>query len=234
MIRMRTLLRALPAVLLALGLSTPSAHAQDANETPWVYKVRITNITKGIDLTEGLVYTPILLAVHRADVHVFELGEPASEPLAILAEGGDTVPLAGLLRETPGVRSVTDTGAPLLPGSSVEVEIPFRSRSDVLSLASMLLPTNDGFIALDAVQLPWYRNHEVTYFSPGYDAGSERNDELCASIPGPHCGGEGYSPVGGEGKVHIHNGIHGVGDLAPENYDWRNPTAKISIRLVRK
>ena len=33
-------------------------------------------------------------------------------------------------------------------------------------------------------------------------------------------------PGGGEGFVHIHRGIHGVGDLAPSTFDWNMvPTA---------
>jgi hypothetical protein len=89
-----------------------------------------------------------------------------------------------------------------------------------ISLASMMLPTNDGFIALDSVPAP--RHGSSTFYSPGYDAGTEANDELCASIPGPTCGGAGLSPgdnPGDEKFVHIH-------------YDWRNPVAKITISRV--
>jgi len=45
------------------------------------------------------------------------------------------------------------------------------------------------------------------------------------------CGGVGGSPgIGGEGFVHIHAGIHGIGDLLPARYDWRNPVAKVVIQ----
>ncbi len=46
-----------------------------------------------------------------------------------------------------------------------------------------------------------------------YDAGTEINDEVCASIPGGlSCGGgEGYNPEDGEGFVHPHPGLHGEG-----------------------
>ena len=81
-------------------------------------------------------------------------------------------------------------------------------------------------------------NQTLTLYSPAYDAGSERNDELCASIPGPffaECGGAGSGgkPGGGEGYVHIHAGIHGIGDLHPAQRDWRNPVAQITIRRSR-
>jgi hypothetical protein len=87
----------------------------------------------------------------------------------------------------------------------------------------MLAITNDGFVALNSVPA-----RPGTYMIPVYDAGSEINDELAVNIPGP--GGEGYNSADGEGFVHIHAGIHGIGDLPePENLDWRNPAAKITI-----
>ena len=95
----------------------------------------------------------------------------------------------------------------------------------------MLLPTNDSFVALNRVRLPRYG--KATYFARGYDAGSEPNDEWCANIPGPVCGGAGASPeAGGEGFVHVANGIHGIGDLDAAVYDWRNPVAKVVIKAV--
>jgi N-methylhydantoinase B/oxoprolinase/acetone carboxylase alpha subunit len=70
----------------------------------------------------------------------------------------------------------------------------------------------------------------VTVNALVYDAGTEPNDELCANIPGPVCGGEGGSPdVDGEGFVHIHAGIHDIDDLPAQDYDWRNPGARITI-----
>jgi hypothetical protein len=46
--------------------------------------------------------------------------------------------------------------------------------------------------------------------------------------------GAGGAPAGGEeGYVHIHAGIHGVGDLEPGMRDWRNPVARITIRRVK-
>ena len=99
----------------------------------------------------------------------------------------------------------------------------------------MMLPTNDGFIGLNSVLAP--RRGTLVYLSPGYDAGSEPNDELCLNIPGPTCGGEGSSPLNdpaNEGYVHINRGIHGIGDLSASVYDWRNPVAKITISRVSR
>jgi hypothetical protein len=102
----------------------------------------------------------------------------------------------------------------------------------------MLIPTNDAFVALNAVQLPYPGWPTQTYTAVAYDAGSEVNDELCSSTPGPlfaECGGSGGGGRvgGGEGFVHVHRGMHGVGDFKPIGRDWRNPVAEVRVRLVR-
>ena len=192
-----------------------------------VYHVTITNLTHSIS------FTPILVASQRRPVSILELGAPASDELAALAEGGDINPLKGFLAANPQVVDIQNSGGLLEPGHSVTVVVDAAHGARYISLASMMLPTNDGFIALDGVRVGG--KHAEVYFSPGYDAGSEANDELCASIPGPTCGGEGQSPIASpldEGYVHIHRGIHGIGDLNAATYDWRNPVAKISIVRV--
>jgi hypothetical protein len=200
------------------------------------FEVTVTNLTR------GQTFTPVLVASHREGVTLFTLGAPASSPVAILAEEGNTAPLAALLLATPGVRDVADSGAPpggfVGPGQSKTVLVDAGRGADHISVAAMLIPTNDGFFALNGVEAP--RGRVVrTYFSPAYDAGSERNDELCASIPGPNfseCGGPGGGgqPAGGEeGHVHIHAGIHGIGDFDASMRDWRNPVALITIRRIR-
>ena len=193
------------------------------------FEVTVTNLTR------GQVFTPILVASHREGVKLFTLGQPASVDLEVLAEAGDTGSLKAALAAYPHVREVTDSGAPLPPGHSVTLTVQTGGGFDHLSVAAMLVPTNDGFFAANDIEGP-PGNKLVTHFSPAYDAGTEPNDELCAHIPGPPtvCQGEGFNPsrVGAEGYVHIHAGIHGIGDLAPAAYDWRNPVAKITVRRV--
>lgn len=212
-------LTALTASLL-LATSLAGAQAQSANGA--MYEVTITNITR------GAFFTPILVASHRFGVNLFDLGQPASDELAILAEGGDIVPLEQALRADSRVIDVANSTGLLEPGQSVTVRVAAQS-ADRISLAAMILPTNDGFIALSGVAAPRFGSE--THWVPGYDAGSEPNDERCAAIPGPQCGGEGASPsAGGEGYVHVHAGIHGIADLKAEEYDWRNPVAAVTIR----
>lgn len=213
--------------LLISGLS--SAYASDDDKQ---FTVTITNITR------GMTFTPIITATHKKDINLFDLGAPASENLTFIAESGNIGPLADELSTQSNVVDITNSieplaasGGLLLPGNSVTLTLNGEAAKR-LSIAAMLIPTNDAFFALDGVRLPKGKR-SVTYFSPAYDAGTEPNDESCASIPGPDCGGVGDSPgVDGEGYVFIHAGIHGTGDLVPAERDWRNPVAEIVVKRV--
>jgi hypothetical protein len=203
------------------------------------FEVTVTNLTRNQQ------FAPVLVASHRDGLKLFELGEPASPQLAILAEEGINTPLVNLLS---GMREVKDVVSPPLspdnvvnPGKSFTLTVRAPYPFDHISVAAMLVPTNDAFFAIDGVEAP-RGNTELTLYSPAYDAGTERNDEKCTSIPGgfPECGGvyyppgNGDKPTGGEeGFVHVHPGIHGIGDFSPAERDWRNPVAKITIRRVR-
>ena len=217
--------------LLALGIALAGGLGNSLPANAADFEVTITNLTRGQQ------FTPILVATHKAGVKLFELGQPASPELATVAEEGNTVPLDGLLTGMPEVLDVTNSSDLLNPGASVTLKVKTRGAFNHLSVASMLIPTNDGSFALNGVKGPWVQKL-ATHTSVAYDAGSETNDELCASIPGPfftECGGPGGggAPTGGEeGYVHVHAGIHGIEDLNAAERDWRNPVARIVIHRL--
>jgi hypothetical protein len=192
------------------------------------YNVIVTN------LTANQVFTPLLIASHAHDTQLFQLAQEASEALEQVAEGGDTSALAAELTATGGALTVMTLEAPLLPGETVTAEIATSEEAPHISIIGMLVPTNDGFVALSSIHAADVAGS--TGFVPAYDAGTEANDELCANIPGPPgvCSGEGFNPSreGGEGFVHIHRGMHGSPDLDPATYDWQNPVAQITIEAV--
>lgn len=41
-----------------------------------------------------------------------------------------------------------------------------------------------------------------------------------------------HDPATPEGFIHIHSGIHGIADLEPSLYDWRNPAATVTIQRI--
>ena len=210
--------------LLAGCLSIPTLSAYAGGEG--MYAVTITNITRGV------IFTPILVATHKKGHPLFMLGSPASDELVAVAESGNTEPLADKLTMSGMAYDTKSSGAPLFPGKSVTVNVMMHEDFNYVSVVSMMLPTNDGFIAVNGVKGPNGKKVR-NVMSAGYDAGSETNDEQFASIPGPF-GGEGLSPNDhGEGYVHIHGGIHGIADVVAADHDWRNPTAKISIKRMK-
>jgi len=199
--------------------------AADGNRA---FEVTVTNITK------GEVFTPIMVASHRHGVKLFEIGEPADQDLEILAESGNTEPLSTSLLSSGLALDVVTADGPLLPGHSVTLLVKTNKRNAHVSVASMLVPTNDAFFAVNGIHGPRGKRSKTVY-SPAFDAGTENNDELCDNIPGPPfaCTGEGFNTESGEGYVYIHPGIQGNGDLDSAAYDWNNPVAKITIKRVK-
>jgi len=219
------------AILAALALFTATAANADYYKSRnMVYEVTITNITK------GQVFSPPVLVTHSGDVALFAVGEPALKELALVAEDGAGGPLADLASTLPQVAEAQATMAPIGPGGSAVYKISSKRGFGVLSIVSMMVNTNDAFIAVDSRKLPRWRHATRTYNALGYDAGSEANNEDCRFIPGPACpagSGNQRSTDDAEGYVHIHNGVHGFADLAANAYDWRNPVARIEIKRVR-
>jgi hypothetical protein len=189
-------------------------------------EVTITNLTRAQPLS------PPVVASHSANgPQLFVAGEAASSQLAMVAQDAINGPLVSLLEGSPGVVDVQQGAAPIPPGGSATVVVDAPGFSRLVSLASMLVNTNDAFIAIQHVAVP--RHGVTTLFVPAWDAGSEVNDEDCANIPGPACGDTDQSGQAEGGFVHIHNGVHGSPDLDPAIYDWRNPVARIDIRRLR-
>jgi hypothetical protein len=196
------------------------------------WHVEITNVTP------GQTFTPILAATHYGNVRFFTPGDPASNELSLLAEAGDIGPLTAVL-ESHGdaVGDIESTGGLLGPGQSVELTISGRP-GQRLSVAAMLIPTNDTFFAVNAEFLPIRGTKTVEALA--WDAGSEANDQNCLNIPGPRCGGTAASPpaASDEGFVHVSNSFHELGDadagevLSPAEYAWNNPVALVRIRRI--
>ena len=215
----------LASVGLVLAMSTNVAIASDDDKG--MYAVTITNLTK------GQTFTPILAASTRQGSHVFNLGSPASDELEIIAESGNNQPLANKLTSEGNALDTASSGALLGPGQSVTLKVKMSEKFRFVSMAAMLIPTNDGFVATNSIRGPKKKGRSVTVYSAVYDSGTEVNDESCVNIPGPFCGGEGFNAAGGEGFVHVNIGMHDIGDLASSQFDWRNPAAKIVITRIR-
>lgn len=215
---MKAMIVATLSVVSALSLgSGPRGHKTIR------YEISFQNIT------HKMVLTPPIFSLSRDQIDVYQLGQPATVSLEMLAEGGATDALRTDF-EAAGVQDLVQMDMPVLPGATATATLE-GDKASRLNLASMLLPTNDGFVAMNGPRVFSFSGEQV-FMLRAYDAGTEDNDELCTSIPGPQCGGTGFVEGGGEGFVAPHRGTHGGGDLSPMMYSWGEPVAIVTVRVV--
>ena len=234
------LLTLVPAGLSAQGgPESPELDALDKNGRLATYRITIQNLTR------GQVFAPPAVVTHTRNISLFASGEAPSDELALMAEDGNAGPLAEAAAATGETTDATVGGGVIPPGTSSTIEITGRVR-DRLSIAGMLVNTNDAFFAVSSTDLPRWRFASRSMHAIAYDAGSEANNEDCDFIPGPSCEGRGAgvrAQDGAEGFVHVHAGVHGLvapsaageapAGLVPANDDWRNPVARITIQRIR-
>lgn len=176
-------------------------------------------------------FSPFFVMVHNSDAEpLYVRGSPASEPLALLAENGSPAKLVEYYTmNTNGVKSADAfvENPPFFLGDKVEIEVEVSDEYPLVTIASMAINTNDCFVSLNGVKV--YEGQTIDV--PGLDAGSEENNESCDSIPGPGCPMDSGNEMSGngEGYVHIHRGFFGIGDLAEDRYDWRNPMMRVVV-----
>ena len=223
------------AMTLVGVLSTLPVSAQDIS-------IELTN------LTGGVYFTPLLLAAHAPENHLFQAGSQASANLQSMAEGGD---ISGLVADMQalGADIIQDpVGGLLAPGATAMSSFSTATGNSALSIVAMLLPTNDGFVGLDGMSLPLAAG-SYTYYLNAYDAGTETNNEVVngggmpgvLGIPADPGGNNGTGATGvttteNNNKVHVHGGVLGDTDSTGGNSDldsrvhrWLNPVAKLKI-----
>eukprot|EP00545_Synedropsis_sp_CCMP1620_P005523 CAMPEP_0119003848 /NCGR_PEP_ID=MMETSP1176-20130426/800_1 /TAXON_ID=265551 /ORGANISM="Synedropsis recta cf, Strain CCMP1620" /LENGTH=244 /DNA_ID=CAMNT_0006955485 /DNA_START=48 /DNA_END=782 /DNA_ORIENTATION=- len=175
----------------------------------------------------------VFVMVHNADTpRIYRRGQPASPELARLAEDGNPGPLVEYYTaNNDGVSSVFgfNDDAPYFGGDTFQIQVDVSEGYPLVTIATMAINTNDCFTSINGA--PLYPGMVLDL--PGLDAGSEENNEMCDSIPGPGCAGISGNNVisgNGEGFVHVHRGFFGIGDLLPANrYDWRNPMMRVVV-----
>jgi Spondin_N len=247
LIRKYSILLAL-AVLALVALVGPGpvseASADDDDDDLRTYRVTIENETDEQPFSPGVALT------HRKSVNLFRVGQQASLGIERIAEDGNQGPSVTAAMGAQGVTDVFDINQPTTREETTFMsftdeftfEIQARAR-DRLSLAIMLICTNDGFTGLDSVKLP-KDDDSVTYRTQGYDAGTENNTEQSEDIVDP-CSALGPAPLAGDpndpnggiptspqAAISHHPGILGGGDLTPSLHNWENPVAEITIELI--
>lgn len=203
------------------------------------------------NLTNGTYFTPLLVAAHNRRTHLFQAGAPASANLQAMAEGGDILGLISEVQTAGGEYVENPAGGLLAPGAEATARMNLWGRDNThLSIVAMLLPTNDGFVGLDAFRIPQTPGTYVVYLE-GYDAGTEANDEIIngagdpgvPGVPADPGGNGGTGATGAAGpdhnsKIHVHRGVlgdldpaGGLSDLDSRVHHWQNPVARVVIKV---
>jgi len=225
--------------LFALSLMASSpAMAQDLN-------IQVTN------LTNGIYFTPLLAAAHDTNTHLFVEGSSASVNLQAMAEGGDISGLSSDAQAVSGDVVENPATGLLAPGARTSFNMMTSNGNTQFTLTAMLLPSNDGFVGIDSLDLPTATG-TYTYYLNAYDAGTEVNNELIVTgsgslgtlgipaAPGGHAGtgGTGLTAVESNTMIHIHRGNSGdsnvnggLSDLDNTAHRWLNPVAKLIITV---
>ncbi|RDH85706.1 MAG: hypothetical protein DIZ80_01915 [endosymbiont of Galathealinum brachiosum] len=227
-------------LLLAMAVTAVSignASAQDLNIT-------FTN------LTHGNHFTPLIFSAHASDQHIFEINTSASASLQAMAEGGDISGLVSDLTAVTADINANPADGLMAPGQSVSLELSTQEINTHLSVAAMILPTNDGFVGLDSLAIP-VEAGTYTYYLNGYDAGTEVNDEIVNGGGAPGAPGIPGDPLGQSGtgasgvantenntNIHIHRGVigdtdatGGISDIDSRVHRWLNPVARLVVEV---
>ena len=202
---------------------------------PVEFQVMLENLTMGVPAQGGQIFSPPIFVTHGHGFSIGASGEAASAELTALAETGNHAPLAALAMGSDAVGSVVAFPAPpdgvVLPGGSVTTMISASSTMGYLSLATMLVQTNDGIVLANS--LPLFDEdgnpRSFTMDLISYDAGTEENNELATHVPGPPFGGMERAPTADVITPHL--GIAGTGDVGAA-FGWTEPTARVTVAPV--
>ena len=140
------------------------------------------------NMTQNQLMTPPVVALHDPSVHLFQIGEEASDAIQVIAEMGNNAPLVDFATANPDVVSaagVAGTG-PFGSGESVTLNLTTSESGQVFSAVNMIICTNDGISGVDSHALPTGTDPVVILARP-YDAGTRVNQDNSYSFFPPPC-----------------------------------------------
>ena len=218
-------------ILLSLAACSDNNNTDTTNAAVTkTYAVKITN------LTQNQPMSPPAAILHDSSFSVWNIGTAASSALEMLAEGGSNGALLALQSGKPQF----DAGAPLAPGGSINFTLSSDNNLDRLTIAAMLVNTNDAFTGLNGRELSQLSIGQTMIIETNvYDAGTENNTELAGTMPGPADGGEGFNALNDDitQVVTLHGGVvtsdDGYNDsVLNESHRFDNPAMRISITAM--
>ncbi|MGB3726390.1 MAG: spondin domain-containing protein [Glaciecola sp.] len=148
------------------------------------YTIEVTNITHGQPMA------PSAIILHEPGFNGFVAGEAASLGIETLAEGGSPDMLISEAQDATQFLDATTTAGINPPGETTALTTFLVPELDIdnvrITVASMLVDTNDAFIGVDAHDISNMTvGQQMTVFALIWDAGTEANLETSSTMPGP-------------------------------------------------
>ncbi|MGR5194227.1 spondin domain-containing protein [Vibrio rotiferianus] len=224
----------LVAASVGLLAGCPSDDDNDVVKS-YRYTINVANLTANQPMS------PLAILAHNDKYKLFEIGKSASVELEHLAEGGSNAELLALKDSNDYVYQALSGNGLVLPGASDSVTFTVDPhKAGYVSVASMFVNTNDAFVGETGLSLKSLAVGESYEMSMNvWDSGTELNDELAATIPGPAGGGEGFNAARDDTNdvVVFHAGVvskdDGLANSAlSANHRFLNPGAKLTITRV--
>lgn len=225
------------SIMASSALLTACGGDDNDSDQSYDYKVEVTNLTYSQPLS------PVAIVIHNKGYEMFSEAESASLALEELAESGAT---ESLLYEAQAHESVILTLAGenvILPGKTAQFSLSLERdiANQQISLASMLVNTNDAFTGINhSIVNPLSVDEVQTFYGPVWDAGTEQNSETAATIPGPAGNGEGFNVERDNDidKVVFHGGVVSHDDglessVLTEQHRFNQPASLIRITRVQ-
>ncbi len=189
--RLRKLLAALVAAAVMGGLFTAApAEARGAR----LFHITVT--VENLAPDEGNLLTPVWLGLHDGSFDVYDRGAPASPELERIAEDGNFGPLSDAFNDSGAGQDAVAFGTtpggdpgPIFPDGDATADffvIAQPGENVYLSYTSMVIPSNDAFIANGGPRAHQVINRGGRFVGRDFlvfgrqvlDAGTEVNDEV--------------------------------------------------------
>jgi len=189
-----------------------------------------------VNATNNQPLSPVAVIMHDNTYSAWSVGSKASVEIEYIAEGGSNKELLASLASL-NAKFASGKGA-IFPGKDESVTItPSSSSQSFITIATMLINTNDAFAGINAVDVSnMSKGDSISLNAKIYDAGTEMNTESVGTMPGPADKGEGFNSDRTDFKdvVRSHGGVvtkdDGLGtSVLNQSHRFDNPGMIVTI-----
>lgn len=183
--------KTLTASLIAATLALSACDSDDDDDSPApdptaesaTYQITFTNLSSQL-------VTPPVVAIHDSSIHLFQIGEVASDQVQAIAEMGDNAPLVAFATDAANAAVVSAAGVagdgPFGPNGTTTLSLTTDQPDHVFSAVNMVICTNDAIAGFDSISLPTGTD-PLTLTAVVYDAGTRQNQSDSETFFPPPC-----------------------------------------------